>query len=188
MPTLLGHPAIPLSLGLALGRMRIPAPLVTAGILVSVLPDLDVVAFRLGIPYASGLGHRGFSHSLLFAAVLAALGTIGLRACKVPSLTALWYLFLAAASHGLLDMLTTGGLGVALLWPWSEARHFAPFQFIKVSPLSLGRFFSPRGLAVLISEFTWIWLPCLLAAGCIALLRRKGTRGVPLEPTPRPSR
>jgi inner membrane protein len=186
MPTLLGHPAIPLSLGLALGRKTIPAPLLAAGILASVLPDLDVVAFRLGIPYASGWGHRGFSHSLVFALAVAALGAIGLRVSKVPFLTALWYLFLSTASHGLLDMFTTGGLGVALFWPWSEARFFAPFQFIQVSPLSFDRFLSPRGLAVLRSEFAWVWLPCLLMAGGVAFLRQKGSRSAP--PALRPSR
>jgi inner membrane protein len=36
------------------------------------LPDLDVVTFKLGIPYASPWGHRGISHSLLLA-LLAAL-------------------------------------------------------------------------------------------------------------------
>ena len=37
------------------------------------LPDFDVVAFKLGIAYHDAFGHRGFSHSLLFAAILGAL-------------------------------------------------------------------------------------------------------------------
>ena len=36
------------------------------------VPDLDVIAFTLGIPYAHPLGHRGFLHSLLFALLLGA--------------------------------------------------------------------------------------------------------------------
>lgn len=55
-------------------------------------------------------------------------------------------------SHGLLDTLTTGGKGVALLWPFSDERFFAPLQFIRVSPIGVGRFLSERGLAVLLSE------------------------------------
>jgi membrane-bound metal-dependent hydrolase YbcI (DUF457 family) len=36
--------------------------------ILAMLPDLDVIGFRLGIPYEHMLGHRGFTHSLLFAA------------------------------------------------------------------------------------------------------------------------
>jgi inner membrane protein len=35
-----------------------------------VLPDADVIAFRLGIPYGAFCGHRGFAHSLVLAALL----------------------------------------------------------------------------------------------------------------------
>jgi inner membrane protein len=42
-------------------------------VFVAIVPDLDVIAFSLGIPYAHPLGHRGFSHSLLFAGVLSFL-------------------------------------------------------------------------------------------------------------------
>ena len=74
MPTVLTHPAVPLAIGLGLGKDVIPPPLLIAGVAVSVMPDLDVLAFRYGISYASNFGHRGFSHSLLFAAALALLG------------------------------------------------------------------------------------------------------------------
>ena len=79
MPTVLTHPAIPLAIGLGLGKDVIPAPLLIAGVVASVMPDLDVLAFRYGIPYASNFGHRGFSHSLLFAVVLALLGACAFR-------------------------------------------------------------------------------------------------------------
>jgi inner membrane protein len=36
----------------------------------AVLPDLDVLGFHAGIPYEHPLGHRGLSHSLLFALVV----------------------------------------------------------------------------------------------------------------------
>ena len=36
----------------------------------AVLPDLDVLGFHAGIPYEHTLGHRGLSHSLLFALVV----------------------------------------------------------------------------------------------------------------------
>lgn len=163
MPTVVTHAAVPLAIGLGLGRTRIPAPLLLAGVAASVLPDLDVVAFRLGVPYAAAFGHRGASHSLLFAAAVALAGAWALRRRGVPAATSLWFLLVATASHGLLDMLTTGGLGVALLWPWSTARAFAPVQVIRVSPFGLAPLLSARGLAVLVSELGWVWLPALAA-------------------------
>ena len=30
----------------------------------AVIPDLDVIGFRFGIPYEDVLGHRGFTHSI----------------------------------------------------------------------------------------------------------------------------
>ena len=74
MPTVFTHPAVPLAIGLGLGRNIIPSRLIVAGIAVAVLPDIDVLAFRFGISYAAGIGHRGLSHSLVFAATLALLG------------------------------------------------------------------------------------------------------------------
>ncbi len=42
-----------------------------ATILLSVLPDIDVIGFKLGVHYGDLWGHRGLTHSLLFAAVIA---------------------------------------------------------------------------------------------------------------------
>ena len=162
MPTFLTHAAVPLALGLGLGRRRIPAPLLLAGLAAAVLPDGDVLIMRLGVPYASAFGHRGFSHSILFAGLVALLGAALLRRISFPR--AWGFLFLAAVSHPLLDASTTGGLGVALLWPFSEARYFAPWRFIRVSPLRLSSFWSERGLRVGASELRWVWLPCFLLA------------------------
>jgi inner membrane protein len=78
----------------------------------------------------------------------------------------LGYLFLATASHGFLDAMTDGGLGVAFFSPFDNHRYFFPWRPIRVSPIGIGRFFSPRGLDVLQSELLWIWLP----AGLLALL------------------
>jgi inner membrane protein len=133
-----------------------------AGVVLSILPDLDVLAFRFGIPYANQLGHRGFSHALLTAALVAALVACVLEKPVTRGYVGSFlFLFVAMASHGLLDTLTTGGQGIALLWPWSEHRFFAPWQVIRVSPLSIQGFMHGRGLAVLRSELVWIWLPAL---------------------------
>lgn len=174
MPTVLSHPAVPLALGLGLGRQVISRRLLVAGIATSVLPDLDVVAFRLGIPYGHELGHRGFTHSLFFAALVAVVSASSCRTLHATFSRALWFVFAATASHGALDAFTNGGLGIAFLWPWSGERYFAPFPVIEVSPLSIRHFWSEGGARVLLSELLWVWGPCTVLAG--ALFRARGMR------------
>jgi inner membrane protein len=167
--TLISHPLPVLALGVALGPRIVPPRLLLAGLLLTLLPDADVLAFKFGIAYADAFGHRGFSHSLLFAGLTGVLGALCCRLLGCGPLRAFLWITLATASHSLLDAATDGGLGVAWLWPWSEQRFFLPWRPIEVSPFVHG-FFSQRGLEVLISEARWVWLPCLaLAATGIAL-------------------
>lgn len=79
MPTILTHAAVPLALGLGLGARRIPARLLVAGVVASMLPDLDVLAFRFHVAYGDAFGHRGASHSLAFALM------VGLMAMALAS-------------------------------------------------------------------------------------------------------
>ena len=76
MPSIFTHAAIPLALWCAADRGRIAAPLLAAGVVAAMLPDADVLAFALHIPYADSFGHRGASHSIVFAAVLAVLAAV----------------------------------------------------------------------------------------------------------------
>jgi len=151
-------------MALGLGHDFISKRLLIAGVVASVVPDLDVLAFRLGIPYASEFGHRGFSHSLMFALVIAVVGARLARSLRSAPKRSFWFLFLAVASHGMLDAFTNGGLGIAFLWPFSDGRFFAPIRPIEVSPIGLSRFLSLRGMSVLWSEVQWVWLPSLSAA------------------------
>ena len=118
---------------------------------VSMLPDADGIAFPLGIPYGAPFGHRGASHSLLAAAAIGAVAglfgpRLGLSYRKAALAGAA-----VAASHGLLDTLTDGGMGIALLWPFSNRRFFAPWRPIPVAPIGLG-ILSERGLSVMAAE------------------------------------
>lgn len=174
MPTILTHPAVPLALSLAAGRQVVSTRLLLAGVVVSVLPDLDVIAFRLDIPYAAQFGHRGFSHSILFALIVATAGAALFRLLVSTPGRSFGFLFAAVASHGLLDACTNGGLGIAFLWPFSAERFFAPLQVIEVSPIRLSRFLSERGATVMWSEFLWVWLPLMTAAVAVAVVRRYG--------------
>lgn len=163
MTTLISHPLPLLALGVALGPRVIPPRLLLAGLLFTLLPDADVLAFKFGIAYADAFGHRGFSHSLLFAGICGVLATLICRLLGCGPLKAFLWIGLATVSHSLLDAATDGGLGVAWLWPWSEQRFFLPWRPIEVSPFVNG-FFSQRGLQVLASEARWVWLPCLAVA------------------------
>ncbi|MGZ8195435.1 MAG: metal-dependent hydrolase [Methylosarcina sp.] len=172
LPTVFTHPAVPLAIGLGLGHKTISSRLLLCGALASALPDLDVIAFHFGIPYASDFGHRGFTHSLLFALGLAMLGATGCRWLRASFFRSFLFLFVSVGSHGLLDTFTNGGLGIALFWPWTDQRYFAPFQPIEVSPLGLDGFLSRRGIEVLKSELIWVWLPAMAVGAVIRVIHR----------------
>jgi inner membrane protein len=158
--TIISHALIPLTLGAILPRQVAPWRLIAAGMLCAMLPDADVIGFKLGIAYTSALGHRGFTHSILFAAVLALGLSLAPWRWQARRLHVFLFLFVATASHGVLDAMTTGGEGVEFFWPFDEQRYFLPWQFIRVSPIGLGNFINGRGLEVIYSELQTIWLPC----------------------------
>lgn len=119
----------------------------------ALLPDLDVIGLRLGVAYGDPLGHRGASHSLaaaLCVASLAAVLCLGVRKRGIAR-TWFWWVLAVVASHGLLDTLTDGGKGVALLWPFTTHRYFAPFRPIPVAPIGAAMA-SGRGLRVALTE------------------------------------
>lgn len=117
----------------------------------SVLPDADFVAFMVGIPYPHPFGHRGMTHSLAFAALVGAVVAVGLRLQRRPVLLDALLAALVVASHGVLDAMTTGGLGIEFFWPVDTHRYFLPWRFIPVAPLG-AHMLSGRGLSVLLTE------------------------------------
>lgn len=178
MPSIISHPAVPLALTPLLpDELRSPS-LVFLGVACSVLPDLDVVGFRFGVPRGHVLGHRGLSHSIAFAVFLSAclawLHPLEGQPAQASRLLPFGFLFLSTLSHGILDALTNGGLGVAFFAPFDNSRYFFPWRPIRVSPISVSGFFSPRGIQVLRSELQWVWLPAALVVMLLTLLRRLG--------------
>jgi inner membrane protein len=166
LATPLSHLAVPLALAAALGPDLVPSGLLALAIGCALLPDLDAVGLWLGIPYDHPFGHRGFTHSLPFAMALAGSGALLAPAVGAQPALAFWVLAVSAASHGLLDGMTNGGLGIAFFSPFSHRRRFLPWRVIEVSPLRPSALFSRRGLQVLRSELRWVWTPC----GVVALL------------------
>jgi inner membrane protein len=134
-------------------------PLLTA--FAAVLPDLDVV-MHAWVKYSHPFGHRGAFHSLGFYLVMALCCSAApwFRSNRAAAALAL---FSAMLSHSLLDMLTNGGLGIAILWPITGKRWFFPWRPIPVSPLSIGAFFSWWGVRVLYVELQFA-LPLLAGA------------------------
>jgi len=178
--SILSHPAVALGLKPWFQHSSFPSRIWLLGAVCTILPDADVIAFRFGIPYGAMFGHRGFTHSFVFAALLSAV-LVGISArfgVRRSSRLALFvYLFLCTASHGVFDAMTSGGLGVAFFAPFSSERYFFPWRPIRVSPLVISSFFSARGLAILQSELLWVWLP-VLAVGLVGsrLLARRTKR------------
>jgi inner membrane protein len=160
MCSVLTHPVVPIALSVFLPQGAASPVLLIAGAVCSVIPDLDVIGFRFGIKYSDMLGHRGLTHSILFAAALGAVLTLTLfRHAQGGGWAIFFFLFLSTLSHTLLDMLTNGGLGVALLAPFSNERYFFPLRPIEVSPIGISNFFSEWGIRVVLSELRWVWLP-----------------------------
>jgi inner membrane protein len=172
MPTILSHPVVPLALGLGLGSRVIPPRLLAAGVLASILPDLDVIGFNFGVEYGSPFGHRGFSHSLSMALAVGLLAACFHKTLRAGFALSFAFVALSMASHGVLDAFTNGGSGVAFLWPFSDERFFAPFRVIEVSPIGVSRLFSERFLRVLESELLWLWLPGVVFACSLHLALR----------------
>jgi len=155
----------------------------------SLLPDADVVGFALGVNYGDPWGHRGATHSFTFSVVVGlAVGLAarwrlpGLKRPGLPNYmrragpfgpasavlnahpagrTAL-IASLVLASHAILDTMTDGGLGCALLWPFDLTRYFAPWRPIPVAPIGLA-FFSPYGGIIALTELA-LFSPLLLFA------------------------
>ena len=133
----------------------------------SVLPDIDVVGFRFGIHYGDLWGHRGMTHSLVFAAITGILFSFVFTGSVHERWRAALLFFVVTASHGFLDAMTNGGLGVAFFSPFNTNRYFFPWRPIQVSPLAAQRFFSERGLAILWTEMRSVWLPALLTGALL---------------------
>lgn len=165
----IGHVAV----GLAAGRLsvrpgastgRLLAAMLACSVL-SLLPDIDVVAFALQVPTGAALDHRGATHSLAFALLC---GVVCVLLCRLSGWRSRLAVIvtLTVASHGLLDAMTDGGLGVAFFWPLSLKRYFLPWRPLPVVPIGLSRLFrlarGRRALALELGYFVPLWAYALV--------------------------
>jgi inner membrane protein len=163
MASAFSHVIVAAAMGKAFRNEELRGRELALGAFCSVLPDLDVIGFLLGIQYGDLWGHRGMTHSVLFAALLAGmLVALCYRGKPAIAMAGLYlYFFLCAVSHGVLDAMTDGGLGVAFFSPFDTGRYFFPVRPVLVSPIGFSEFFGEYGARVLASEAVWIWLPTL---------------------------
>jgi len=169
MASIFGHAAA----GAVLGKGMLPPKSrlsLCIGIILTMLPDADVIGFMNGVSYDSPWGHRGFTHSIFFALVIAAICNHFIR---TKSWRVFLFFFLCMSSHGLLDGMTSGGRGVAYFWPIDDSRYFLPWRPIKVSPLSLSGFLSQQGWQVIRSEALYIGLPSAIIWLLLHLSKKK---------------
>ena len=141
------------------------------------LPDVDVLGLVMGIPYDHVLGHRGITHSVVFAIVVGIVMPRVLTSEFSCLAYRYWilaiYFSLVTLSHGMLDAFTDGGLGIAFLAPFDATRYFSPWRPIAVSPIGISEFFSLWGLSVLPIEAIWIGIPVCLWLGILQVVRRE---------------
>ncbi|AXK70957.1 metal-dependent hydrolase [Lysobacter sp. TY2-98] len=169
MPSVVGHFAIPLASRIP---RAFPPRLLVTGLIASMLPDADTIGALFGIERGTLLAHRGVTHSLAFALVVAGIAVLGSRWLQVRAARAGLFVLACALSHPLLDLLTNGGPGVMIGWPLSDARVFAPWRPIEVSPIGAA-FLSARGLTVVASELVWVVAPALMVALAARRAHRK---------------
>ncbi len=180
MPTTFTHLFAAGALGKAYTAEKMPTRFWVLAAVCSVIPDIDVIGYYYGIRYQDLLGHRGFFHSLIFAALLGLL-VVSTAFPAVRRFSRAWwnivvFFFLITASHGILDSMTDKGMGVGFFVPFDDTRYFMPWRPIVASPMRISRFFSVMGLEALVEEIVWIWTPLLAICACVHVYRKRKRR------------
>jgi inner membrane protein len=121
-----------------------------------------VIGFPFGVQYGDPWGHRVATHSLTFAIAIGLVVGLVARRFHRPLLQTTCLASAVLASHAVLDTMTDGGLGCALLWPFDLTRYFAPWRPIPVAPIGLA-FLSLAGVFIALTELV-LFAPALLLA------------------------
>lgn len=175
MPSAVTHIFVGLVSGEALSGRGMPWRFWALTAACAVLPDFDFIFYLAGAPEGHILGHRGFTHSICFA-LITGLAVMLIFYRQEKFLSKKWwgfflYYFFITSSNGLLDMLSLGHLGVAIFFPFDLGRYFLPWRFLHLSPVDEMLLFRGQGLIGLLSEMHYIWLPALVVALAIKMLR-----------------
>ena len=74
MASLFGHAFVSIALSTSFKKQTLK--LIFLAIICAIIPDADVIGFSFDIPYQSFWGHRGFTHSFVFALLFAIFITL----------------------------------------------------------------------------------------------------------------
>ena len=146
--------------------------------LASILPDIDFIFDEKG---SGMLTHRGFTHSIFFAAVTGVVfSAFFLSVVKSfgQSLLLMLIFFLASFSHTCLDAMTEASYGVCFFCPFSDERYFFPFTLFSsyTTGVSKKGFRSGLGNSVwitLLPEILLVWIPTFAVYGITSYLGNK---------------
>ena len=185
MPSIFAHAVAGAALGSAFAPARATRRVWIAAALCAALPDLDALGRPFGNLRIEAIlgGHRGFTHSVAFAAVLAAFITWGFfRQSQWKGVRPwLWAtFFIATVSHGVLDALSTIGDGVAFWAPFSRTHY--EFTWQPLGEIGPGPRGPERGLAIVANELLWVGLPALIVVAIARLIRRSPRAQLSEEP------
>ena len=176
MPSIIAHAVAGAALATAaLSPRPVHRRVCITGAVLAAVPDIDAIGRPFGNLAIETLfgGHRGFTHSVVFAVLLGAIVAWGLF--RAPQWTGfhrrLWVAFaLAMASHGVLDALSTIGNGVAFWAPVSWAHYEFTWQPLgEIGPGPRGR---ERAFAIVANELLWVGLPALIVVAIAHVTRR----------------
>lgn len=128
MPSSLSHAMVAVAAGVAMAPRTRMRSFLVVGAFCAVAPDIDAIG-RL-LPVDAGDvewlgGHRGFTHSLTYAAVCGvtvATATFVSRAWEGVRFRLMLFVAFATAAHGVLDALTSNGAAT------SPVQFFSPFS------------------------------------------------------------
>jgi inner membrane protein len=171
LPSLFGHAAAGIALGAAFAEEGTPRKTMVLGTLCALAPDLDWFTAFLRLHPGNYLAHRGVTHSLLGAVLLAAAVLLLGFKREQRTLRLATYLLLASLSHGLLDACTSGNIGVAFFYPFSSSRWACDWQPIQDAPLPFWPGLRLPFLGALLGEMLWIGVPAFLLVAETYLFR-----------------
>ncbi len=172
MASAIAHAAVVLTRRAARLPQSLDRRLAVATIFCACFPDVDYVSLLFEVRPNETFGHRGATHSL-FAALCVSLVVALLFFPRAYFRRAYPFLFLAAASHGILDAMTAGDLGVALFWPITPVRFHFPFALVASCPVGINEYFGYWGILTIANEVLYVVTPIALVVSLFERVDRR---------------
>lgn len=175
MPSILAHALVGyVATEAFLGEHQLAGPRLLV-ISAAILPDLDILPGLFGHSATAIGGHRGLTHAIPFAILLAAV--ISWAAERIRGFVSRRRMFFAltvsCALHGIVDAFTVYGTGVTLLAPFSWARIQSAWRPLGDIGITTGRTALELSLATAWNELVWIAFPCMLGILLTRALRQR---------------